>query len=130
MPLLSVATVGMCEGEQCLEFFFRAKDTVAISFVYYENVADLHYARLYRLNVIAHSRYKYDDRYIGRFNDLDLILADSDGFYYDLFKSGCVEDGDCVNSRSRKAAEIAPRRHRTNEDILIQSDRANSDTVA
>src|SRR5262245_17930181 len=59
---------------------FGTLDAFSIGLVDDEDVADFHDARFDRLNVIAHSGHKYDDRNVRGLNDVHLVLSDADCF--------------------------------------------------
>ena len=107
-----------------------AKHALAIRLVYDKDVADLHDAGLDRLDVVAHARNEHNDRYVSRFDYLDLVLADADRFDDHLVKTGGIEDRDGVDGRTRQAAEIAAGRHRADKNVLVEADGAHSDPVA
>src|SRR5262249_13719266 len=95
---------------------FGPLDAFAVGLVDDEDVADLHNARLDRLNVIAHSRYEHDDRNVGGLHDVHFVLSDADGFDQRPIVSGGFQNRNGVNCRARQPTQIAPRRHRANED--------------
>src|SRR4029077_4486759 len=88
------------------------------------------YARLYRLDVIAHAGNENYYGYIGRFDDLDLILTDANSFDDHFIKACCIKDRNRIDRCSRKPSEIAAGRHRTDKDILIEAERCHPDTIA
>src|SRR5437868_1798838 len=103
---------------------------VAVGLVDDEHVGDLQQARLVGLHPVAPPRVHDHDRRVGRAGHLDLDLTDADRLDDDPRLPGGVEDPHGLRCRQRQAAEVAARRHRTNEHALVRGVILHADPVA
>ena len=84
-PCPSVATVrtirsGRRPAQHALQFALDAVRAGLVGLVDDEDIGDLHDAGLDRLDVVAHAGHQHHDRHLRQSRDLDLVLADADGF--------------------------------------------------
>ena len=97
----------------------EAIGAIAIRLVDDEDVRDFHDARFERLHFVAGPGHEHDDRHVGRADDVHLVLANADGLDdHDVLPRG-IENERHVARRARKPAEMAARRHASNEHPLV-----------
>ena len=118
------------QGQVRLDRGHRAIGAVAIALVDDEDVRDLHDAGLERLHVVAGPGHEHDDRDVGGADDINLVLADADGFDDHEALAGGIEHERGITRRPRKAAHVTTRRHAADEDLIVLRVRLHAHAVA
>ena len=95
-----------------------------------EHVGDLERARLDRLHVVAQAGRADDDARVGELDDARLRLPGADRLDDHPLEAAGVEGVDCDARRPRQPAELAARRERADEDVLVGGVGAHADPVA
>src|SRR5262249_12126639 len=117
------------DGQHRFKFSLGPQDSFAVSLVDGEYIADLHYAGLDGLNIIAHTGNQDDDGYIRSFDDIDFVLPDTDRFNNYLIISGSIENRDGVGCSAGEAAQVPTGRHAANEYAGIGGHSLHPDPV-
>ena len=120
----------MLQRQVRLDRRHHAIGAVAIALVDHEDVGDLHDPRLERLHIVSRARDEDDDRDVGGADDVDLVLADADGFDDDEALAGRIEDKRRVAGRAREPAHVPARRHAANEDLIVFGVRLHAQPIA
>ena len=71
-----------------------------------------------------------DDRDVGGADDVDLVLADADGFDHDDVLAGCIEHERDIAGGAGEPAEVTTRGHAADEHALVAEVRAHPHAIA
>src|SRR5882724_1014974 len=126
MPAVS----GHYQRKHGVNLFFQSVGTFAIRFVENEDVSDLHQASFHVLNVVAQTGHQNDDHAISEANDVNFVLADSDGFDEDLMLARSVEKQRHFGGGASEAAKKSTRGHGANENAGVTGMALHSNAIA
>jgi hypothetical protein len=95
-----------------------------------DHVGDLHDPRLQRLDRVARARLEHEDDGVGVIDDVDLGLADADGFDEHVVLAGGVHQQGGLQRRLREPAQSTAVGHRADEHARVEEVLRQADAVA
>src|ERR1035437_7195594 len=102
-----------------VEFQLHAVGAGVIGLVDDEDIGYLHDAGFDSLDIVAHAGDEHDDGDLGDGGDLDLVLADADGFDDDVIPAGGVHEAGEIGGGAGESAQGAAGGHGTDEDSRV-----------
>src|ERR1019366_284575 len=113
-----------------VEFQRHAVGAGVIGLVDDEDIGDLHDAGFDSLDIVAHAGDEHDDGDLGDGGDLDLVLADADGFDDDVIPAGGVHEAGEIGGGAGESAQGAAGGHGTDEDSRVGVVLLHADAIA
>src|ERR1700676_2372453 len=124
------AVAGHHERKHGMELLFQSVGALAIGLIQNEDVADFHQAGFHVLDVVAKAGNEDDEDAIREAHDVDLVLADSDGFDKHLALPRRIEQKRDFSGGTREPTKESARGHGANENPSVAGVALHADAVA